>query len=738
MSVRQQSPFSGLTLRTKVLLPFFIILLILGLVTTAGSLTLIRSALLQTVDDRLLAYQDVVYREIKKQELLLSTFAKTLQSLEAVNPEATPELNILRDELYANLSQAKISITIFPVTYDQQLAVSNLRGLLDQAVSSGKSRFRFTTDSGPRPALCVATPLHRNGRLNGVLLLQSPVDPAFLRQLGRPFGAETFLLSLSGDVLSASNSDLAPPELTGAELDAVISGERLFTDQGEDASHRHLVQAVALGTTDMVLVSSELPTEHLTLLASTLATRAGLTILAALVLGSILYYKIIRQITAPLKELLTATAAVSAGDLSYRLHADSGGELGQLGTAFNTMLEQINGLHEERVVREKLEVASEDEARFRGILEQKNLEIERTNRELKAHLRELSALFQINQSMITTLDLQMLFERTLNTLKDLLLCREMVLLLYHPGDEELVVHKSIGIDPETLKEVRFTFKEGITGQAARTRELQYVRDVAKENRYIHYKSKLAGSGSMVSMPLTFKQGLVGVLNLHKERPGGFTDSELKIIQSAGNQLAIAIENTQLYEKTRALSNTDELTGLANRRYFHEILKRELAQAARFQSGFSLIMVDIDFFKEFNDTHGHLNGDVALRRVASSMLQNTRGIDLVARFGGEEFIILLPKTTREGARAAAEKLRQSVAAEAIPLAGGAENVANISISLGVAEFPGDSKDIYELIDLADRALYLAKERGRNRTIVWNREFARPPLSGGTARTKLRDD
>lgn len=737
MSIRQPGPFSGLTLRTKVLFPFFVILVILGLVATVGSLALIRSALLQTVDDRLLAYQDVVYREIKQQEILLSTYVTNLQYLEAASSSSAPELLVLRDELYGSLAQAKISVTLFPSSYERQLTSTTLHALLDQAVSSGKPRFRFTADSG-YPALCIAAPLQRNGHLHGVLLLQSPMDPAYLRQLGRPFDAETFLLSLSGETLSASNTELIPPQLDGQELAAVISGQRIFKDLGEGSPHRHLVQAVALGTTDMVLVSSELPTRHLDLLVTTLATRAGLTILLALILGSLLYYRIIRQVMAPLKELMAATNAVSGGDLLYRVRTDGRGELGQLGTALNNMLEQLGSLYEERVSREKLQVASEDEARFRGILEQKNLEIERTNRELKAHLRELSALFQINQSMITTLDLQVLFDRTLNTLKDLLLCREMVLLLYQPGSEELVVHKSIGIDAEVLKGMRFTFKEGITGLAARTRELQYVRDVEKENRYIHYKSRMAGTGSMVSMPLTFKQGLVGVLNLHKERAGAFSESELKIIQSAGNQLAIAIENTQLYEKTRTLSNTDELTGLANRRYFHEILKRELAQSGRYQSSFSIIMVDIDYFKEFNDTHGHLNGDVALRRVAALMLQNTRGIDLVARFGGEEFIILLPKTVREGAHAAAEKLRQCVAAEAIPLAGGAENVTNLTISLGLAEFPGDSKDIYELIDLADRALYLAKERGRNRTVAWSNDQARPTLSGSNARNNLLKD
>jgi diguanylate cyclase (GGDEF)-like protein len=140
------------------------------------------------------------------------------------------------------------------------------------------------------------------------------------------------------------------------------------------------------------------------------------------------------------------------------------------------------------------------------------------------------------------------------------------------------------------------------------------------------------------------------------------------------------------------------------------------------------MADIDHFKAFNDAHGHLRGDVVLKKVASIILQNTRGIDLVGRFGGEEFVILLPKTTKQGALAAAEKLRQWMENEVFPGAEQSQPDGRVTLSLGIAEFPIDSKDVYELLDLADRALYRAKESGRNRVVLWREEEASAGFEG----------
>jgi len=221
-----------------------------------------------------------------------------------------------------------------------------------------------------------------------------------------------------------------------------------------------------------------------------------------------------------------------------------------------------------------------------------------------------------------------------------------------------------------------------------------------------------------------KDQLLGVINLHKKPEGGFSEREIRLTQAVTAQAAIAIDNARLYQQTRELSNTDSLTRLANRRQFQTVLEKEFAQARRYRSNFSLIMVDIDHFKLYNDCHGHLQGDGVLREVAHILQDNIREIDLAARFGGEEFIILMPKTNKEGARAAAEKLRRCVAGKDFPGAGQSQPEGRLTLSLGIAEFPDDGQEPEALLERADQALYQAKNMGRNRTVAWN--SAAPPL------------
>jgi diguanylate cyclase (GGDEF)-like protein len=222
---------------------------------------------------------------------------------------------------------------------------------------------------------------------------------------------------------------------------------------------------------------------------------------------------------------------------------------------------------------------------------------------------------------------------------------------------------------------------------------------------------------MISVPLVIKGRLVGAINLHKKQTEGFSASEQRLVQAIANQTAIAVDNTQLQERSRDLSNTDELTGLSNRRHFQEILKREVAQARRFSSIFSVIMCDIDEFKQHKTTLGNIQSDALLRQVGQALLKSTRGIDLVSRFGTDQFIILLPKTTKEGAFAAAEKLRKHILKEDFSSHIHSDLDFEVTVSFGVTEFPCDSKNIYELLNLADRALYAAKKDGSNCTVAW---------------------
>jgi len=716
------SPFKTLhktkiSLRNKILLPFFVILILLGSGATIVSVLLIDEAISKTADERLAAFQEVVFREIKKQEIILGTYAALLQNVQAL-PEKHEKSTLLKDQLYTTLRESNISATFYPAQLSNEIPYESLRSLFSQVYRSGKPRFRLTTDTGSTPALTVAAPVRLNGKIQSIILLQTPVTRPFLKQLADPFNASFFILSSTGDVLIGSDDKNHNHELSPQELQDILEGRRVFKNDTAPSPRRHLFSAIPLGTTDLIILSLELPMADLSYLVKTLASGSVLAITLALLLGGYIYYHIIRQIMAPIGGILKATDAVREGNLDYQIEVISNDELGNMSESFNSMMNQLQILCSERVNHEKQLAVAQEELKYKGILEEKNRQIEKANKELKSHFKEISALFQLNQAMTSTLDLNILFDRMFEVMKDLLHSNAMVLLIYNLSTCELEPKKADGIDLDALKDVTFSLDEGITGTVARSKELIYIPDISCDERNLHYKGNAYTSGSMVSAPLIFKERLAGVLNLHKERTHSFTDTEIRLIQAVANQAAVAIENAQLYEKTRNLSNTDELTSLANRRHFQEILKRETAHAKRYNSPFCLIMIDIDHFKRFNDTHGHLMGDIVLKKVSSIFLQNTRGIDLVSRFGGEEFVILLPKTDKKGAVAAAEKLRRRVYEE--PFDGEAISQPDgvLTISLGVSEFPTDSNDIYELLDFADRALYLAKEKGRNCTIAWN--------------------
>jgi diguanylate cyclase (GGDEF)-like protein len=159
-----------------------------------------------------------------------------------------------------------------------------------------------------------------------------------------------------------------------------------------------------------------------------------------------------------------------------------------------------------------------------------------------------------------------------------------------------------------------------------------------------------------------------------------------------------------------MASTDGLTGLNNHRTFQERLQQEIERARRFDTPLSLLMIDIDRFKKFNDTYGHTNGDEVLKIIARILKDNVRSIDFVARYGGEEFAVILPQVDLEGALVVAERIRRSAENYELVFNGHKERV---TLSIGVATYPDDASNREQLIDHADKALYLAKRTGRNR-------------------------
>ncbi len=259
----------------------------------------------------------------------------------------------------------------------------------------------------------------------------------------------------------------------------------------------------------------------------------------------------------------------------------------------------------------------------------------------------------------------------------------------------------------------FRVGEGITGLVAQSGKKIYIKDTSRETRFLHYKGEAPSSGSsFLSIPLMYKDDVMGVINFSRKGVGSFTYQDVKMLSLVANQVALAIANARLYTRTRELSVKDELTGINNRRYFQQMLQMEWKRAVRFHRPLSLIMVDVDHFKLYNDTFGHLQGDRALKQIGDMLRKNLREVDTVARFGGEEFVLLLPDTDKRGAIAVAEKVRLLVEGHTF-LTDDNKDTRVVTLSSGVSTYPDDVLEMDDLIDHADIALYRAKELGRNR-------------------------
>lgn len=226
--------------------------------------------------------------------------------------------------------------------------------------------------------------------------------------------------------------------------------------------------------------------------------------------------------------------------------------------------------------------------------------------------------------------------------------------------------------------------------------------------------KIFKTNDLVIMPLKAKDkvnGLIVADNLFTQKP--ISQDDLKIFLMLADQAGLAIENSQLYELIMHKSHTDSITGLWNHGFFQNKLSEELEDAKIYKAPLSLLIMDIDDFKKLNDTYGHQNGDILLKEIAQILQNASRENDYVCRYGGEEFSIILPKTSKEQAFTIAERLRQKIEQHLFPKFSSDKNL-RITLSIGLATFPGDAQNKIDLISKADKAMYIAKFAGKNQT------------------------
>jgi diguanylate cyclase (GGDEF)-like protein len=224
-----------------------------------------------------------------------------------------------------------------------------------------------------------------------------------------------------------------------------------------------------------------------------------------------------------------------------------------------------------------------------------------------------------------------------------------------------------------------------------------------------------GIRALLCLPLVSHAQRIGLLYLYRHEQDDFQSEEIELLKTFAHIAAGALENATLYQCTLDLASTDALTGLHNRRALDARLSDEVQRTRRFGQFFSVLLIDIDKFKDINDRHGHLFGDQVLRGLGGVLHQQLRDVDFVARFGGEEFVMILPGTDGPGARHVADRVRAAVAAAAFHQADGTP--VPVTVSVGVACFPENAETSEQLLERADRALYHAKQTGRNRVCLY---------------------
>ncbi|NOZ67713.1 MAG: sensor domain-containing diguanylate cyclase [Deferribacteres bacterium] len=288
-------------------------------------------------------------------------------------------------------------------------------------------------------------------------------------------------------------------------------------------------------------------------------------------------------------------------------------------------------------------------------------------------------------------------------------------MLFEDETSELVVEAKKSLDETVKEKMRLKKEESIAGLVVDSGGPLLVEDIEKDPRFSQQNRPRFKTKSFVSVPLNLQGKVTGVLNLSDKTGGGvFNEDDLDMIQSFINNAAIAIDRSMLFGQTeefKKLSITDPLTGIYNRRYLNIRLSEEITRYNRYKHPFSFLMFDLDGFKEYNDTYGHISGDSLLKSLASVIESSLRTIDIAARFGGDEFVVIFPQTAKMDAIQITNRLKEKIDRALsqyrieIPL----------TVSMGLATYPDDASSIMELIERTDQALYLAKKGGGNRIV-----------------------
>jgi len=341
----------------------------------------------------------------------------------------------------------------------------------------------------------------------------------------------------------------------------------------------------------------------------------------------------------------------------------------------------------------------------------------RLHTELSLKFERFSATVELAKTLTPVRSYDALLQSFMFKSTELLRAERGSLMILDRETDALLLEAQKGINEGFAEKMSIPKGQGIAGKVAEMGEPLLVTNLESDPRVLqqnreHYKTR-----SFLSLPLKIGNRTIGVLNLSDKISGDvFNEDDLQLIQSFASHAVVVLERNVLYNQTRRLkklSITDSLTGLLNRRYLEERLEEELARSSRHNHALCLMTMDIDGFKLYNDAFGHPAGDKLLKRISEAITRSVRTTDIAARFGGDEFLVLLPETEPALAMKIADRVHREVFRIGTAFAQG--RVA-VTISIGIASYPRNGQTLEQVIEQADRALYQAKMKGKNRIEV----------------------
>jgi diguanylate cyclase (GGDEF)-like protein len=328
------------------------------------------------------------------------------------------------------------------------------------------------------------------------------------------------------------------------------------------------------------------------------------------------------------------------------------------------------------------------------------------------HLQVMTTLQSISHAVTSSLDLDEILNNVIQLLKDSF--GYSYLSIYLLEENTLYMGAQLGY-PDTQIIYEIPISSGVIGRTARNKKTQFIHDVSLDSDFLPAAYEVKNE---IAVPLLKDNHVLGVLNVESKGDPPLTENDVNVLNTLAGSVAVAIDNARLHAEVRLMAMTDVVSGLANRRAFDETLYAEITRASRYSQPISLIILDLDSFKEYNDKWGHPAGDIRLKEIADLLRSNVRDPDLAARYGGEEFALILPNTSKGGAIRLAERLCRS--AESLAPQKNEDNwpIAGYTISLGVATYPDDATSVEELLLMADNAELMAKRLGKNQVYAAN--------------------